>query len=584
MAADLTWDATPGGAINDGSGTWLGTNQWNDGSPNASWNNSTPDNAFIGAGGTAGVISLGSVTAGSVTFTNFAGTYVLTNGSLSVSDTITIATNAGPVTLSTPVSGTASITKANTGTLLLIGTNSLTGNISINAGTLQVGGSGFLRNGNYAGNIINNGVLSFTTTAAQTLSGIISGSGSLKSDRATSGTLTLSGLNTYTGPTSFSANLAGNSASLNVSSFDYIATGTYTNHGLGSSLGAPTNVLNGTINIGIGSQTTCTLKYTGAAATGETTDRVLKFTFNGSGSYPRVIDASGSGLLKFTRAFTGSGTGGGLKLDGTGAGEVAAGIGNLYTGLPVTKSGNGTWTFSGTNTFTGLTTINGGTLEIGGAGVLGGGAYSNTIANSAKLHYNSTATQTLSGAISGTGALIKNNTGTLNLTATNTYTGATTISNGTLLVNGSLANASRVAIASGGTLGGLGTVGIVTNNGTLSPGYGTVMGTLTTSNLVLNTGCTNVFDLSGTNANDRVTVNGSLTFNGDPVVVVNMNPVVFGTYPLLEVIGSAPTSSVPTLSFNSGTSGAAGKLSWDVDENKTLLMNISPSGTMLIIQ
>src|SRR5208282_4210955 len=87
----------------------------------------------------------------------------------------------------------------------------------------------------------------------------------------------------------------------------------------------------------------------------------------------------------------------------------------------LTKIGTGTNTLSGANTFGGNITISNGMLAIGGAGRLGGGAYSGVIADSGTLAYGSTAAQTLSGIISGTGALNQNGSGPLTLTAANTF-------------------------------------------------------------------------------------------------------------------------------------------------------------------
>ncbi|MCX6996834.1 MAG: autotransporter-associated beta strand repeat-containing protein, partial [Kiritimatiellaeota bacterium] len=57
-------------------------------------------------------------------------------------------------------------------------------------------------------------------------------------------------------------------------------------------------------------------------------------------------------------------------------------------------------------------------------------------------------------AISGTGALVQNGSGTLTLNAANTYTGGTTISNGTLSVEvtANLGAAASGLTFSGGTL------------------------------------------------------------------------------------------------------------------------------------
>jgi autotransporter-associated beta strand protein len=73
-----------------------------------------------------------------------------------------------------------SIVKNNTGTLTLSGINNYSGNTTINAGTLVISGSGQLGAGNYSGYIINNGILAYRSSASQTLTRSISGSGSLE--------------------------------------------------------------------------------------------------------------------------------------------------------------------------------------------------------------------------------------------------------------------------------------------------------------------------------------------------------------------------------------------------------------------
>ena len=140
-AADLTWDHNADGTASDGAGTWLNANQWWDGAASATWNNATPDNAIIGSGGAGGTITLGAVTAGTVTLNNFTGTYTLSGGSLDQSGGLTIGSPAGSVTISTPVSGTGGLVMSSGGTLTLSSTsNSFSGGITVNGSTLTASG------------------------------------------------------------------------------------------------------------------------------------------------------------------------------------------------------------------------------------------------------------------------------------------------------------------------------------------------------------------------------------------------------------------------------------------------------------
>ena len=93
-----------------------------------------------------------------------------------------------------------------TGKWTLTGANTYTGNTSISGGTLEIGGAGQLGSGSYAGNVsIASGQLLYNSSANQTLSGIISGGGTLTKSTGGSSTLTLSGANTYTGATTVNA-------------------------------------------------------------------------------------------------------------------------------------------------------------------------------------------------------------------------------------------------------------------------------------------------------------------------------------------------------------------------------------------
>ncbi|HEX4083587.1 MAG TPA: autotransporter-associated beta strand repeat-containing protein, partial [Chthoniobacteraceae bacterium] len=103
--------------------------------------------------------------------------------------------------ISGSMSGSAPVVKSGAGTLELTGSSSYAGPLVINAGALTVGGSGFLGSGNDTGavTIASGASLVYDSSAAQTISGVISGAGSLVESGP--GTLTLSASETDTGDT-----------------------------------------------------------------------------------------------------------------------------------------------------------------------------------------------------------------------------------------------------------------------------------------------------------------------------------------------------------------------------------------------
>ena len=287
--------------------------------------------------------------------------------------------------------------------MLLSGINTYSGTTTISAGTLNV--SGQLGSGTYSSNIINNGILQYSSSSNQTLSGVISGSGSLLKDG--SGELILSGTNTYVGSTTLSA------GSIRISA----------DSGLGSAPGSATSDHLVLSNGGI-------LKTTAT------------FTLN---SNRGVTLASGTGYFKPSSS---------TELT---YGGIIAGSGNL-------KSSHGTLILNGSNTFTGTTLVRSGTLIIRADSGLGtapgsptadhlminGGELKTTTTftlNSNRgillgthdgfINVDSGTTLTYGGIIDGTssGDLIKNGSGILTLSGVNTYTASTTINAGKVSIS-----------------------------------------------------------------------------------------------------------------------------------------------------
>ncbi len=201
----------------------------------------------------------------------------------------------------------------------------------------------------------------------------------------------------------------------------------------------------------------------------------------------------------------------------------------------ITKTGAGTLELSGANTFTGSTTINAGTLFIGGGGKLGGGTYSGAIVNNGILNYGSTAAQTLSGVISGTGPLIVSGTGIPVVTASNTYTGGTVITNGTEWIT------SDAAL---GAVPGSPVVNLTLNGGTL---HNNVLSVNLATNRTILLGPTGGYLDCGwgainNNPNTNLTVNGLITGTGGLGINWDNGSVVLNAtnnYQGLTTIGAA---------------------------------------------
>jgi autotransporter-associated beta strand protein len=278
------------------------------------------------------------------------------------------------------------------------------------------------------------------------------------------GTLILSGVNTYSGGTTVSAGvLQGNAQSLqgaivNQSAvvFDQAALGTYAGamSGAGSlaKIGAGTLVLSGANTYRGGTFVSGgTLQGDSRSLQGDILNQAaVVFNETGSGTYAGNIAGSGSltkqgnGLLVLggTNSYSGGTTVGAGTLQGNTSslqGNIAnqgsvvfdQAAGGAYNGSmsgagSLTKQGSGLLVLGGANSYTGGTTIASGAL-MGDTTSLQG-----NIVNQGTVAFDQASSGTFAGVMSGSGALVKQGAGLLTLSGLNTYSGGTLVGAGTL--------------------------------------------------------------------------------------------------------------------------------------------------------
>jgi outer membrane autotransporter protein len=294
-----------------------------------------------------------------------------------------------------------------------------------------------------------------------------------------SGVLTLTGTNSYTGGTVLEGGTLSVSSEAN----------------LGDVSGALT--LNGGVLQVTGTSFTQSARpiIFGTAGGGfDIADAANTFTVTQSFSGPGSLSKLGAGTLLLTGAQSYSGA------------TIVAG-GSLLAGTVGAFSPNSAFSVSAGATLA----LNGFNQTIGslaGAGAVAlGSATLTTGANNASTLF--------SGAINGTGGLVKTGTGALTLTGTSSFTGPTSLQSGLLTVNGSIAGS--VVTINGGTLGGSGFVGgINALAGAVAPGNS--IGTLSVAgNVVFAAGSTYQVELNAAGASDLIAATGTATLSGGQV-------------------------------------------------------------------
>ena len=459
----------------------------------------TPTNAIVSA--TAGAGTIANNYQGLDTTLNLSSTGVLTGytGSYSAtynegnntlgSITLSSAPNFNNSTLNVVTSGfnagftnksaiTWTGTASGTPALTLNGNAANSGQLALGA-TLTLNSTGLVISPGAAWSLTNNGstlYLGATHSTPYTLvgsataevsrgatvtqSGALSGTGDL-TVIGNGGTLTLSGLNSYSGNTTITS---GTLKLGNVSALGSGVTGTVTV----SSGGA--------LDLGGYSLTAAkplTLSGSGVSNGGALTNSGATSNYIG----PVTLAANttiggGSGSVGLTNATAIAGGNFALTLGGSGtASSITTALDTSISSL--TKVGSGTWTLNGSSTYSGGVSINGGTLALGSASALasatafsfGGGTlklfdttdYSALFSTAAgqliSLDTNSQNVSLASNLTSSGGTLTKSGAGTLTLLGNNSYSGGTTVTGGVLKAGSTTALGSGgITVNSGGAL------------------------------------------------------------------------------------------------------------------------------------
>ena len=426
------------------------------------------------------------------------GTLNITGGITTFSSSVNRAINfAGPGAIN--VSGSriengtgGGITAVNitNGTTTFSVDNTYTGATTISGGTLQIGNGGTTGALSTSSAITNNGTLVFnrsnTITQGTDFNSVISGTGSLI--QAGSGSLVLTGANTYAGSTT-----------INAGTISFSTTGAFA-----STSGI--NLANATALLYTGGAASLdrNITVTGGTGTIRNTGAGL-LTLSGSLVKNGTTLAFDTGSFNVTGIISGSSANSDLVVDGA---SVTLNNANTYNGPTFIVDG-GTLTANVSNA---LPTVNGRTavtMDATGTGnstlalgasqsivSLTGNTTSTVTLSSNTLTINTTSgSTTYAGRITGSNssALVKDGSSTQVLTGNNTgFTGTTTINSGTLVAGAANAagGTSNIVVNNGGSFlvtadDAIGTsTGIELNGGTLAfgaAGYDGYVGALTLS-------------------------------------------------------------------------------------------------------
>jgi autotransporter-associated beta strand protein len=533
------------------------------------------------------------------------------------------------------ITGTTSLVISNTGSVTLLTSNSFTGGVSANGGSLIV------TNDNALGT--NNSLLTLngaslqingsTTNTARPISmpvettiGVASGSSArfggrvtgVTLDKAGAGTLVLGGTNTYSGNLFIhNGNLVIDAGVVTNSNYDDVGQNTTDNstltlRGTGS-LGTSSDFnvgdidsSTGTLNIqdtasmrvnaffvgsanAAGSTASGTVNQTGGTLT-EVATAIGEFVIGG-----RVTGASGAGVYKLSGGTVNAN--GNVRLGSGGVGTLnqSGGTFNAILGVNIARLTGGI----GTNNLNGGTlatfnltssqgsnavfNFNGGTLQaqfapanpwfFGGiqANILAGGAVIDSSSNNAVV-----TTPLLAG--SPNGGVTKLGTGTLTLSGTNTFTGPITNNAGTLILNSG-------SIYSGAVQINAGTLQITPApqlNGPIAINNKAIFSVVQSGSLTANVG--NLTFNGSTNV-PGATISATLTTaNIGTVPFINAGTVTLNGTNTINLTGAIPLGPTAVLKYAGALAGSGNITNLILPQGASgYISNNAPSSTLYVV-
>jgi len=304
------WSAIAGGG---GSGTWTSAGTtWatNTGGAGAGETQSPSTLIFADTAGTV-TVSGGVTVSNGMTFQttgyDLQGSTITLAGANVAANTITTDTGVA-TTISSELAGTTGMTKEGAGSLILSASNTFSGNVAVNAGTLQITNDAAL--GNAANDLVNNGTLKTTASVALDAGRDLSGSGTY--DIANGTTLTVNG-------------------NVNNTATTLANTGTLDLQGATTrSLGSITLNAAGTINA-VGAINATGLTAPGVSSGTATINPDIVFTAG-----DKTLNVAAGGTVDLNGALS---SGGGGRIAKTGSGTLILSGANTMSGVRVGAAG-----------------------------------------------------------------------------------------------------------------------------------------------------------------------------------------------------------------------------------------------------